>query len=275
MHIAIQGELGSFHHQAVTRYFSDVDTIIPCNTFADVFGALNRHDTETAIVAIENSLYGSINEVYDLIETHRYPIVGEIYLRIEQQLIGLPGAKIEDITTVYSHPVALAQCEQYLEARLPDAEKVAHHDTAAAVLFVKQQQHSDFAAIAGSSAATLHGLEVLDTNIEDNKANYTRFVVISRNTRGAPVPKANKASLVVQTNHKPGSLAKILAMFADANINMTKLQSRPIVGKIWKYRFYIDVEIAGEPLHTLLNTIRHQTEASISVLGEYESDTLD
>lgn len=272
MKIAIQGDAGSFHHQAVTQHFDTSAIVVPCQSFGDVFGAMNRFEVDTALVAIENSLYGSINEVYDLIESHRYPITGEVYLRVEQQLIGLPGASLQNLSTVYSHPVALAQCEQYLDVNHPDIEKVSYHDTAAAVEFIKNQQRTDFAAIASQLAADLHGLEILDAHIEDNKANYTRFVVLSR-TEAAPHNENNKTSLVLETNHQPGALARILSIFADNGVNMTKLQSRPIVGKVWKYRFYVDIEVAGPSLHNLLKTIK-DTDTKVTILGEYTSDTL-
>lgn len=272
MKIAIQGELGSFHHEAAQRYYSAPLDIVACESFSEVFGALNRHDADAAVIAIENSLYGSINEVYDLIESHRYPVVGEVYLRVEQQLVGLPGAPLSGVDQVYSHPVALAQCEHFLETNLPNAQQVAYHDTAAAAEYIAQQANPAFAAIASRAAASLHGLPILRETIEDNKANYTRFMVIEHRKR--PIAAAaDKASLVVETNHKPGALAKILTIFADAGVNISKLQSRPIIGEVWRYRFYIDVETAGPALHRLLAQCRADS-AQVTVLGEYKCDTL-
>jgi len=271
VHVAIQGDLGSFHHQVAMGWFGEAVEILSAETFDDVFGMLNRHETTKAIVAIENSLYGSINDVYDLIESHRYPIVGEVYLRIEQQLISLPGAKPEDITHIYSHPVALAQCEHYLDTHLPEVERIEHHDTAASVEFIKKAGDKSMAAIAGHAAADLHNLPILAKNIEDNKANYTRFLVLDAN--GAIPKDANKASLVVQTDHRPGALAKVLTTFAEAGVNLTKLQSRPIIGKVWQYRFYIDVETSGERLRSLIKTIQ-ASGTSVTVLGEYKSAEL-
>jgi prephenate dehydratase len=271
VHIAIQGQLGSFHHQVATQWFGDDVQILPAETFDDVFGMLNRHETTKAIVAIENSLYGSINDVYDLIESHRYPIVGEVYLRIEQQLISLPDAKPADITHVYSHPVALAQCEHYLDTHFPNAERIEHHDTAASVEFIKNKGDKSMAAIAGRVAAELYDLPILAENIEDNKANYTRFLILDASP-SIPID-ANKTSLVIQTDHKPGALAQVLTTFADAGINLTKLQSRPIIGKVWQYRFYIDVEASGEKLHSLVHTIK-QNGTTVTILGEYKSAEL-
>jgi prephenate dehydratase len=271
MRVAIQGEQGSFHHQVAKGWFGDDVQILPAETFDDVFGMLNRHETTKAIVAIENSLYGSINDVYDLIESHRYPIVGEVYLRIEQQLISLPNVKPNDITHIYSHPVALAQCEHYLDMHFPNAERIEHHDTAASVEFIKNKSDKSMAAIAGRVAAELHDLPILAENIEDNKANYTRFLVLDASNQ--PANNSNKASLVVQTNHRPGALAHVLTVFADAGVNLTKLQSRPIIGKVWQYRFYIDVETSGEKLHSLMRQIE-ENGATVAVLGEYKSAKL-
>ena len=268
MKIAIQGDRGSFHHQAAIRHFGDDISLVCCETFADVFGALNRHEADTALVAIENSLYGSINEVYDLLESHRYPITGELFIRIHQQLIGLPGAKLADIHTVYSHPVALAQCEQYLNVNLPQAKRTEYHDTAAAAEFVHTKQNSAIAAIASSEAARLYDLSVIAQNIEDNANNYTRFVSIGR-TADTNTASHSKASLVIETDHTPGALARVLGIFADNGVNMTKLQSRPIPGKVWTYRFYIDIECAGPKLHDLLATIRSSHSANVIILGQY------
>jgi prephenate dehydratase len=271
MRVAIQGQLGSFHHQVAKQWFGDDVQILPAETFSEVFGLLNRQETTLAIVAIENTLYGSINEVYDLIESHRYPIIGEVYLPIEQQLIALPGAKTTDITHIYSHPVALAQCENYLDIHFPNAERIEHHDTAGSVEFVKNTNDKSMAAIAGRVAAETYDLPILAENIEDNKANVTRFMVI--NTHAPTVIDTNKASLVVQTNHTPGALAHVLATFANAGVNLTKLQSRPIIGKVWKYLFYIDVETSGEQLAALIKEIE-KNETVVTVLGEYKAAVL-
>ena len=271
MNIALQGEAGSFHDEAAQRLFDGKGTILPCETFAEVFAALDRNVADKGLVAIENSLYGSINEVYDLIEAHDYTISAEIYLRIEQQLIGLPGAALDTITTVYSHPVALAQCESFLATALPQATAIHFPDTAGAVAHIKHIGDPRSAAIAGRAAARLHGLSVIDSDIEDNKANYTRFVAIGKQISACY--DTNKASLVFATNHQPGSLARVLSLFAEAGVNLTKLQSRPIVGKVWKYRFYIDLEITHAQLHELLPQLENDL-AYIKVLGEYRQAEL-
>lgn len=264
MRIAIQGEKASFHDAAARSWFSGSISLIPCETFSEVFGSLNRHEADAAVVAIENSLYGGINQVYDLIESHGYPIVGEIHLPIHHQLIGTPGA---EITHIYSHPVALAQCEDYLETHYPSAEKIEYYDTAAAVEFVKEKADPNLAAIASTEAATLHDMPILKQNIEDNPANFTRFLVIQ--PEGKAPKDADRTSLVITTNHTPGALAKVLTVFADMGINLSKLQSRPIIGKPWKYRFYLVLDTAGDQLQSALKAIEPLTD-TVTILGEYK-----
>jgi prephenate dehydratase len=269
MRVAIQGESGSFHHSAVKEWYGTVDTIIPSDTFVGVFMALNHRDADTAIIAVENSLYGSINEVYDLIESHHYPIVGEIYLRIQQQLITLPGATSKMVKRIYSHPVALAQCGYYLDENFPNAERIEYHDTAASVSFIKELGDPTNAAIASEAAAVYHELPILAKDIENNKENFTRFVILKPNA--GPVEGADMSSLLIETNHTPGALAMALTIFADASINLTRLQSRPIVGRPWKYRFYMEVGVTGTHLHSLLETLRIHGTSSI-ILGEYRAN---
>lgn len=264
MRIAIQGDIASFHHTAALQWHGPDTVIVPCDSFDEVFGALNRHDAEIGIVAIENSLYGGINHVYDLIESHRYPIIGEVHLPVHQQLIGDPNAPI---THIYSHPVALAQCREYLDAHYPDAIRVEYHDTAAAVGFIKQQDIAGYAAIASRQAAKYHNLPIIAEDIEDNPANFTRFLVIQPG--GIPPKDANRTSLVITTNHTPGALAGVLTQFAAQGINLSKLQSRPIVGQPWRYRFYLVLDAAGELLHHTLKTIEPLTE-DLVILGEYK-----
>lgn len=265
MRIAIQGQLGSFHHLAAKQWFSGDAAIVPADSFAEVFGLLNRHDADTAVIAIENSLYGSINEVYDLIESHRYPIVGEIHLRVEHQLI-TRASDTADITHVFSQSFALAQCANFLDTHLPHAERIELHDTAAAVEHVAITDNPHFAAIASREAATRHHLPILTTNIEDHHQNYTRFLVIQPG--GHAPADADRTSLVIVTDHTPGALARILTAIADAGINLSKLQSRPIPGAPWKYTFYIVLDIAGEPLRHIMEHITPLTQ-SATILGQY------
>lgn len=267
MRIAIQGESGSFHHQAAKLWFTSDVTIVPAETFTETFALLDAH-ADQAIVAIENTLYGSIDETLDLIEKHHYPVIGELYLHIQQQLIGLKDADPARITRIYSHPVALVQCEEYLNTHFPHAERIEHHDTAGSVRLVKEKNDPTIAAIAGTAAAAEYGLPLLAKNIQDNKENYTRFLVI--NPKGTPPHRANKTSLVLTTGHTPGALAHALSVFAQAGSNLTKLQSRPVIGDPWKYRFYLDVESAGATFDQQVAAIRQQG-CTVTILGQYKA----
>lgn len=179
MRIAIQGVAGSFHDEAAHRWFGDKVTLVPAETFAAVFDCLKDGRADYAVVAIKNSTAGEIEESIQLLNAHSFPVIGEIMLPIAQQLIGLPGAGLADITAVYSHPVALPQCSVFLASKLPHAKQIEYFDTAASVDFVKQQNDPHLAAIASQRAAELYGLPVLSANIENDKANVTSFVVLS------------------------------------------------------------------------------------------------
>lgn len=265
MRVAIQGDTASFHHIAAKTWYGENVAIVPAENFSEVFEALARHEADTAIVAIENSLYGSIHQVYDLLEANRHPIVGEIHLPIHHQLIGLRSGA--NISAIYSHPVALAQCENYLDANYPNARRLEYHDTAAAVEFIKSENDPSLAAIASLEAAMLHDLPVINQNIEDNKANFTRFLVID--PAGTPPADADRTSLVLVTDHTPGALARIMTIIADYGVNLSKLQSRPIIGQPWNYRFYLVLDTAGTELHQIIRDIQPLTR-SLTILGEYK-----
>lgn len=264
MRVAIQGVAGSFHDAAAQLWFGDDIEIIPGDSFPETFQHVASGRADALMVAIENSLYGSINQVYDLIEKHGYPIIGEVHLPVHHQLISTGTPKT--ITHIYSHPVALAQCELYLDAQFPNAERSEYHDTAAAVEYVKNLNDPSAAAIASTVAAKMYDLPIIAKDIEDNPANFTRFLVMQPN--GTAPANANRTSLVLVSGHTPGSLAKILTVIADAGINLSKLQSRPIVGSPWSYRFYLVVDAAGEQLAPVIEAIRPLTQ-SLTVLGQY------
>ena len=268
MKIAIQGNTGSFHHLTAQRWFGESIEIVPCETFLEVFQALEDRTADHAITAIENSLYGSINEVYDLLLSFKYPIVGELPEHIHQQLIGLPGADMSQITRVYSHTVALNQCEKFLDEFLPHAERIEHHDTAEAVAFIKELDNPTYAAIAGHAAAQLHGMQILREDIEDERTNFTRFLILDPST--SEVAGANKASLVLRTSHAPGALYRALGVFANVGINLTKLQSRPIRGQVWKYQFVTDIEADKRQLDIALSELSN-LGCDVTVLGHYKA----
>ena len=267
MIVAIQGLEGSFHEQVARKWYGDSVDILPCTTFREVFAAYASGDADAIVTAVENTLYGSINEVYQHIEACEAPIVGEVKLTIEQMLITRPGAKLSDITEVYSHPVALAQCQHWLKKNLPQAENIEFFDTAGAVEFIKEDGTPHQAAIAGERAAALYGLPILARSIQDSQDNITRFLVLEPTET---VADASRASLLITTSHKPGALVEVLQVFANANVNLAKLQSQPIIGQPFNYKFFIVVDCAGEPLYKLVEEIE-KSDHQVTLLGEYKA----
>lgn len=270
MIIAIQGAPGSFHHIAAHHWYGDAHNYLPADSFAAVFNALASHKADVAVVAVENSLYGSITEVYDLLLRHNYPIVGEVTEHIHQNLIGSNGTKLSDIGHVYSHPVALAQCAAFLDSELAQAEIIEYHDTAAAVEHIKALGDRHVAAIASTLAAEMHGMDILRPSIQDERSNFTRFLVIEPNAK--PPAKTDKASLVLTTAHAPGALNQALGVFAGLESNLTKLESRPIRGKVWQYQFYLDVSITPDKLEEAVGTLESQG-CTVRNLGMYIAAT--
>lgn len=271
--VAIQGQRGSFHDIAAKHFFGpDIKTANCELPFRTVFETLKSGDAAYAIVAIENSLYGSINEVYDLLLEYKPFIVGEVYLQISQNLIGLPSTKLQDITQVHSHPIALAQCEDFLDTSLPTAERFEHSDTAGSVEEVKTWGDPAFTAIGSRTAAELHDMAILAENIETNKQNYTRFVVLAHKPENAEA--ANKTSIILNTptDTKAGSLYKALGAFADRSLNLLMLQSRPIIGKAWHYMFYLDIAAGREDANfkDALAELEKQG-CEITMLGSYKN----
>jgi prephenate dehydratase len=270
MRVAIQGQQASFHHAAARQFFGDDIAIVGCDLFAQTFQALAEEQADRVVVAIENSLYGSLNEVYDLLLQHKFWISGEVYSRIHQCLIGLPGAKVEDIQEVYSMAVALGQCEDFLETKLAHAKHIEHHDTTGSVIDVKKWGDPTKAAIAGRDAAEFYGLELLAEEIETNKQNYTRFMVLER--KPVQNDQANKTSMVLVTDHKPAALHQALGAFAERGINLSKLQSRPVQGEAWHYMFYLDVDAGLDTpaMQTALADLKQQ-RCQATILGSYQN----
>lgn len=265
--VAIQGQAGSFHHQAAAQWYGANVKILPCATFSEVFNAYAEGAADAVVAAVENTLYGSINEVYRFVEECEAPIVGEIKLAVDQMLIARPGARLSDITEIYSHPVALAQCRDFFKKRLPNATLIEFFDTAGAVEFIANNGENHMAAVAGKVAANLHQMPILAHSIQDNQDNITRFLVLEP---GDPPRDATRASIVITTSHQPGALVKVLNVFAQANVNLAKLQSQPIVGQPWRYKFFMVVDCAGPKLYRLLEQIEASGHLA-TVLGEYRA----
>jgi len=268
MIIAIQGDRGSNHHVMSEKLFGENHTLYCAKTFADVFYAVESDQADAGIIAVENSIAGAILQNLDLLSKNDLIVVGEGYLRIEHCLIGLPGAKLKDITSAYSHEMALKQCMEFLEKNAIESRE--YHDTAAAVPHVKSLGDPRIGAIAPVAAAKLYGMEVLSQGIETNKVNFTRFIVLSKKNRKNDIQSQlhydstqTKAMIQFETNHEPGALAKALTLLAAAGFNLTRIESRPLIGKAWRYIFYCDFdcefseEIVQERLHLFEHELRN------------------
>ncbi|RPJ08558.1 MAG: 3-deoxy-7-phosphoheptulonate synthase [Spirochaetaceae bacterium] len=268
--VAFQGERGSFSEKAINLHFHEEVTPIPCQEFRDVFQSVLAGSAYYGMIPVENSLSGSIHQNYDLfLEFPDIKIIGEKKIRIIHNLITIPGADISDIKRVYSHPQGFAQCAKFLE-QYPGWEKIAYYDTAGSVAHIAQKGARENAAIASEEAAAINRLSVLKAGIETNPQNYTRFVVIVRDDH-ADIKDPGKASLVFATMDKPGALFAALKVLADYNLNMTKLESRPIPGKPWEYMFYVDVQLSADRtiFPKALEELEHHAE-ELRILGTYK-----
>lgn len=242
--IAIQGEPGCFHDAAARSFFNDdeVETI-PCDTFISMFDLLKTDASMLGIVAIENTIAGSLLQNHELLRQSNHIIVGEYKMHISHVLAALPGQTIEELTEVNSHPMALMQCEQYL-LRHSNLKMVEKNDTAGSAKEISEKHLIGHAAVCGKYAAELYGLNILEEGIQTNKRNFTRFLVIADPVEAPAIlgnKVKNKASLVFTLPHTHGSLSKILTIFSFYDINLSKIQSLPIIGREWEYRFYINL----------------------------------
>ncbi len=270
--IAIQGVPGCFHDIAAHRYFEGEELeLVCCDTFEEVFDAL-ANDGCLAMVAIENTIAGSLLHNYDLLRESGCTIVGEHKLRIKHSLVCLPSEEWADIKEVNSHPVALMQCGRFLR-QLKDIKVVEVNDTAGAAADISRQQLHGHAAICHKDAAATYGLKVLEEGIETNKHNFTRFLVVANKGKAdkyRSLDAVNKASLVFSLPHEEGSLSAILSVLSFYKLNLTKIQSLPIVGKEWQYLFYIDLKLGNyDRYQQALAAIMPLTEG-LQILGEYE-----
>jgi prephenate dehydratase len=241
MRIAIQGELGSFSHEAALKARPEA-TLLPCAFSAEVFAAVCAGTVDAAMIPIENSLAGSVLEHYDLLLSHDVAVESEWLLRIRHNLIGVPGVTLDRIRQAYSHPVALAQCRHFFREH-PAIEAAAFYDTAGSVKQLMELRDPGVAAIASAQAASHYGGEILQAGIEDNAENYTRFFFIRTRQRMEPAPQPDKVSLAFKVENRPGSLVEALQVFAGLGTNVTRLESRPVPGRPWEYVFYADYQL--------------------------------
>ncbi len=268
--IAIQGFEGSFHQAAARKFFGNNVEVLCCSTFREVVKAAeNTNLANGGLMAIENSIAGSILSNYNLLQKSNLKIVGEIYLQIDQNLLVNPGVSLNEIREVHSHPMALLQCMDFLEKH--NWKLIETEDTALSAKQVHQHKSKHIAAIAGSLAAELFQLDMIAPNIHTEQNNYTRFWVLQRSDEAEEIVGANKASLIFQTDHSKGSLSKVLAEISKADVNLSKLQSMPIPGSDWKYSFHADCEFTGiEQFENVLKSISPFTE-DIKVYGVYKN----
>jgi prephenate dehydratase len=267
--IAIQGGYGAFHEIAAHHYFkNDEIEILPRNTFRDMVTTLKDRQCDFGIMAIENSLAGSIIPNYNLIINSNMHITGEIYLRIKQNLVAMPGVKLSELQEVYSHPMAILQCQNFFDKH-KHIRLIESMDTALSAQEVADKGARDIGAISSRLAAEKYGLEIISESIETNKMNYTRFLILSENGIVTPPEKVNKASIFFTVAHKFGSLSKILSILSYYEINLAKIQSMPIVGKDWEYMFFVDVEINDYSMYKRSLEAIGPFTPSIGILGEY------
>lgn len=268
--VSIQGFEGSFHQMAARQFFGKNVEVICCSTFKDLIRiAENKKDSDGGIMAIENSIAGSILPNYNLLQKSNLKITGEVYLQIKQNLLVNPGVKLEDIREVHSHPMAIQQCFGFLDKY--NWKLIETEDTALSAKHVHQHHSKHIAAIASKLAAELFNLEMIAPGIQTLKNNYTRFLVLQREADVQIIDGADKASVNFHTDHSKGSLAKVLTRIADAGINLSKLQSFPIPGSNFKYSFHADLEFESmAQLNGVIKEIKKLTE-SLKIYGVYKN----
>lgn len=273
--VAIQGGPGAYHEIAARDYFKGEELeIIPCQTFRDIFKEAEKDPQLIGVMAIENTIAGSLLPNHDLLKQHPLRIAGEHKLRITHTLAALPGTTIDEIGEVMSHPMALMQCEEFLE-RLPGVKIVEHDDTALAAKEIREREMKGTATICSRLAAQMYGLEILADGIETNKRNFTRFFILAREEMLREVQKnnhINKSSLVFVLPHSEGSLSKVLSVLSFYDINLTRIQSLPIIGSEWEYQFYIDLTFTDYQRYQQSIDAITPLISNLKLLGEYREE---
>ena len=266
--IAIQGIKGSYHHEVAEQLFGSAIQLEECLSFDALVASVTSGAASTGVMALENSIAGSIIPNYALIDKHNLHIVDEAYIRIEHQLMALPGTQIGQINEVASHPMALLQCKDFF-ALHPHIKLIEDADTAEVARRIAKNKHTGLAAIASKKAADLYGLDIIAADIHSIANNATRFVVVKTNANNAA--DCNKASLKFILDHKRGSLATVLNVLSDCKINLTKIQSMPVVETPWKYSFFVDITFAEQSFYTKSIQLLEIMTESLKVLGTYKN----
>lgn len=269
---AFQGELGAFSHAAAQKLLGEGADMLPCETFKDVFKALSSKRVSCAVVPIENTLHGSVHENYDHLLAYDVRIAGETSIRISHQLISLPGVSFRHIRRAFSHPVAINQCRKFFDKH-PTIQPVPFYDTAGSVKMLRENGPEGAAAIASASAAAIYGGKILRRNIEDDRRNFTRFFLLTKQREiSASGDSPWKTSLVFSIRNVPGALFKAMACFALRDLNLTKIESRPLRGRPWEYLFYVDLLgcETDAAVKNALDNLRETTEL-VKVLGSYHA----
>ncbi len=267
--VAIQGTRASFHEEAAFKFFGTNIETIECDSFKRTCDVLKQKQADYVVMAIENSIAGSLLPNYTLLREYNFPIVGEVYLPIQLHLLALPGVKFEDIKYVTSHPIAIRQCSDFLDD-FPNLQVIESTDTAACAKKIREGNLTDTVAIANSLAAQLYDLEVMERRIESNKKNYTRVLILT----DKPQENAafNKSSLSFQVGNSVGSLATVLNILSDHHINLSKIQSMPVLGKRNEYNFYVDIEWKNQPDYdsAIGKVLKHTV--NFTIMGEYQKN---
>ncbi|WP_108866452.1 prephenate dehydratase [Aquimarina aquimarini] len=268
--VAIQGVKGSYHHGVAQAYFGEDVDINECMSFQELVHSLENHKSTDGVMAIENSIAGSIIPNYAYIDEHDLKIRGEYFLPIHHCLMALKGQKISEIKEVYSHPMALLQCKEFFRAQ-PHIKLVEDADTADVARRISEEQLRGVAAVAGETAAAIYQLDILAREIQTIKSNSTRFFILSTEGVKEKDKKVNKASLKFLTDHKKGSLATVLNVMSDCGLNLTKIQSLPVISMPWKYSFFVDVTFENYKDYEKAMSILRIMALELKVLGEYKN----
>ncbi|MBT8243612.1 MAG: prephenate dehydratase [Winogradskyella sp.] len=271
--IAIQGIKGSFHHSVAEAYFDEIKVLLECMTFDALVDSLLENKVEVAVMAIENSIAGSIIPNYALIDSHDLHIIGEYYLDVQHHLMALSNQSIEEIKEVHSHPMALLQCKEFFKS-YPKIKLVEAKDTADVAKSISENHTKGIAAIASNSASKFYGLEVLAKSIQTIKHNETRFVIVKQYNNCDSKRIIDKASLKFELDHKRGSLAAVLNVLSDCKLSLTKIQSLPKINTPWKYAFFIDVTFDKYSDYEKAKSIVNIMAENFKVLGEYKNAKL-